>query len=191
MKKASALSTLFGLALLAGLVYALWYVARAGVALVDRAKLFDGLDRPTTVILVSSGLTLLVAAWLVSRGLHAIARREELVRQRTARAEAYGAFLRLHSAALAPALPFAGEDASGQLLLHASPSVITAYAHLRRVEESGGDACDEMAELIRAMRRDLGQRAPDAPLAEFAELIGALERESGFGKVGLTRSQRS
>ncbi|HEX5870009.1 MAG TPA: hypothetical protein VFY65_06330 [Longimicrobium sp.] len=180
MKKASALSTLFGLALLAGLLYALWYVARASVALFNRADLFNGVSREVGVITVSSVLTVLVAAWMVSRGLHAVARSGELVRQRTARAGAYEAFLRLHSETASPALPFrvAGkEDASGQLLLHASPAVIAEYARLRRAEASGAAAGDEMVELIRAMRRDLGQRAPDAPVADLAELIGGPVRE--------------
>jgi hypothetical protein len=63
------------------------------------------------------------------------------------------------------------------LLLNASPAVLGAYARLRRAEESGGEARDELAELIRAMRHDLGQRAPDASLADLAELATPPGRE--------------
>jgi hypothetical protein len=200
MKKASAISTLFGFALLAGLVWALWYVARAGVALFNGAGLFDGVPRPTLVILATSAITLLLAAWMISGGLRAIARREETAQRRDARAAAYEVFLQSRAAAAAvdgvfavrgAVVPVEHSGAHELLLLHASPAVLGAYARLRRAEESGGDARDEMAEMIRAMRRDLGQRAPDAPLAEIAELIDAAERKSGFGKEGLTRSQRS
>jgi hypothetical protein len=186
MRTNRILSTLFGFALLAGLAYALWYVARAGVALFNGAGLFDGVPRPTLVILAASALTLLLAAWMVSSGLHALARREETARRRDARAGAYEVFLQSRASAAAAdgvfavrgaVVPVERSGAHELLLLHASPAVLGAYARLRRAEDAGSAAHDEMAEMIRAMRRDLGQRAPDAPLAEIAELTGAPERE--------------
>ncbi len=176
MKSRSAASTLFGFALLAGIAYALWYVARLGAGMFD--GLFDGIGRETTMILATAALTVLLAAWIVARGLHAIARRHERLEQRAGRAAAYDLFLRVHAEPsddpFGAAAYLEREAAAGpQLLLHASPAVVSAYARLRRAEASGAAGHDEMAELMKAMRRDLGQRAPDAPLADIAELLGS------------------
>ena len=174
MRLNSAVSTLFGFALLAGLAYALWYVARIGVGLLD------GLDRQATVTGATAVLTVLLAAWIIAGGLHAIARRDETAQRRASRTAAYEAFLQSRAAAAdgvfavrGAVVPVDDSAAHQYLLLHASPAVLGAYARLRRAEASGGAAGDEVAELIRAMRRDLGQRAPDAPLADVAELLAS------------------
>jgi hypothetical protein len=179
MRTRQTLSALLGLAFVAGLGYALYTVLRLG------AGLFDGLDRQTTVIVATAALTLLLAAWIVASGLHAIARRDETVQTRAARAAAYEALLHSRSGAVEGVFAVRGavvpvDDSASpeqRLLLHASPAVLGAYTRLRRAEASGGAAHHELAELIRAMRRDLGQRAPDAPVAEIAELVGSPARE--------------
>jgi hypothetical protein len=173
MRTSQTLSALLGLALMAGLGYALYAVVRLG------AGLFGGLDRQTTVITATAALTLLLAAWIIASGLHAIARRDEVVRRSAARAEAYQAVLRLETGAVSPVLPLGDEEESAateqQFLLHASPAVVAAHARLRRALDSTA-AREAMVELIRAMRRDLGQRAPDASPADLAALLRADER---------------
>lgn len=182
MKPNSTLSTLFGLALVAALAYAAWLAVRFGAGLFD--GLFVGVGRETTVILATAALTVLLAAWIVAGGLRAIARRDETVQRRAARAAAYETFLQLRAGSIegvfamrGNVIPVDESAADAPILIHAGPAVVAAYARLRRAEASGGEAHEEMVELIRAMRRDLGQRAPDAPLAEIAELLGAPERQ--------------
>lgn len=187
MKTNSTLSALLGLAFVAALAYAAWTAVRLG------AGQLEVLDRETTMILATAAATVLLSAWIVAGGLHAIARRDETVQRRAARAAAYEAFLQSRSGAADGVFAVRGaavgmDDSAPHehLLLHASPAVLGAYARLRRAEGSGAAAGDEMAELIRAMRRDLGQRAPDAPLADIAELIGA--PIPIHKKIGLTQS---
>lgn len=171
-------STLLGFAFLAGLVYAAVYLAGFGV------RVFDGVDRRTAVLAGTASLTLLLAVWMVANGLHSIARSDETTQRRSARAAAYEAFLQLRAGSIegvfamrGNVIPVDESAADAPILLHGSPAVVGAYARLRRAEASGGEAHDEMVELIRAMRRDLGQRTPDAPLADLAEVLDSSARK--------------
>ncbi|HEU0301107.1 MAG TPA: hypothetical protein VFR37_16705 [Longimicrobium sp.] len=170
MKPNSTLSALFGLAVLAALGYALWYLGRWGLGVIGGVS-------PAVQAGAAAALTLLVCASIVANGLHAIARREDARQQRAARAAAYDGFFRRHGggaesgfAIRGGMLPLDGSAAHQQMLLHASPAVLGAYLRLLRAEEAGGGQ-EELVELVRAMRRDLGQRSPDVGVAELAELL--------------------
>jgi hypothetical protein len=168
MKTSSTLSALLGLAFVAALVYALVYAARFGVGL------FDGIDRQVTVITGTAALTLLLAASIIASGLRAAGAREEL-RQRAA---AYEGILRLHADAAGDPYLSAGDPAADPaLLLHATPAVLGAWLRLRRAEEAGGGAREERANLVRAMRRDLGHRGADVRPDDLLELLRQPVRE--------------
>jgi|GEM_PF-3841381 len=174
MRSSSALSALFGVAFLAALAYGIYRAVGFG------AGLFDGVGREATVITGAAALTLLLAASIVAGGLRAIAGREEL-RQRAA---AYEGILRLHADGAADSsydgrgyLAAPDPAADQALLLHAPPAVLNAYLRLRRAEEAGGDAREERAHLVRAMRRDLGHRGADARTDELVELLRSPVRE--------------
>jgi hypothetical protein len=160
MKARSTLSALLGLALAAGLAYAAWYLVRFG------AGLFAGVGREVTVATLAAAATLLVCASMVSRGLHAVARRDDVLRAE--RAAAYEAVFRLRDAGIPDGR---GDAEDARLLLLASPAVLGALRRLRHAEASGGDAKREMAELVAAMRRDLGHRGPEVGIGEMAELL--------------------
>jgi hypothetical protein len=167
----SALSTLFGVAFLAALGYGLYRAVGFG------AGLFDGVGREATVITAAAALTLLLAASILAGGLRAVAGREEL-RQRAA---AYEGILRLHADGAGDpypdGLPTDDPWADQALLLHAPPAVLNAYLRLRRAEEAGGEAREERAHLVRAMRRDLGHRGADVRTDELVELLRSPARE--------------
>jgi len=166
--RTSTLTTLFGVAFLAALAYGLYRAVGFG------AGLFDGVGHEATVITAAAALTLLLAASIVAGGLRAVAGREEL-RQRAA---AYQAVLRLHAEGAADPYLHPGDPAADQpLLLHASPAVLGAYLRLRRAQEAGGDAREERASLVRAMRRDLGHRGADLRPDDLLELLRAPARE--------------
>lgn len=179
MKTSSFLSALFGLAFLAGVAYGLFLLARLG------GGLFDGVDREVMVVTSVAAAALLFAASVVGNGLHAVARRDEVRQQRASRTAVYAQVLRPRTDAAELSGVYGGpapaEDAPGtnaQLLLHASPAVLAAYGRLRRAEEDAGrtDARQALAQLVRAMRRDLGHRGADS-LPELAELLRSPERD--------------
>jgi hypothetical protein len=168
MRSSSALSTLFGVAFLAAVAYGIYRAVGFG------AGLFDGVDRTATVITGTAALTLLLAASIVANGLRAAGGREEL-RQRAA---AYEGILRLHADGAGDPYLSAGDPAADPaLLLHATPAVLGAYLRLRRAEEGGGDAREERANLVRAMRRDLGHRGADVRPDDLLELVRSPVRE--------------
>jgi hypothetical protein len=163
MKPNSFLSAFFGLAFLAALAFAAYSVLRFG------AGLFDGVPHAVAVVTAAAALALLLAASIVANGLRAVARRDDLRQQRAA---AYAAFLHPGGGAAEPYVDPARESgAELQFLLHASPAVIAAVVRLRRAEAAGGTGLEEMAQLICAMRRDLGVRGRDLGVAELGELV--------------------
>src|SRR4051794_11768289 len=163
MRSSATLSTLVGLALLAAAGYALWYLARSGLGVLD------GVD--ATVQLAAAGaLTLVVCASIVAHALHALTRGEDGRQRRAARAATYEHVLRLHGARGPGALTDEERAVERLMLLYASPAVLNAYLRLRRAQEAGG-ARQELAELVRALRRDLGNRGAAAGGAELAELL--------------------
>lgn len=168
MKPTSTLSVLFGLALLVGLGYALWILGRWGVGVAAGAS-------PELQTGAAAALVLLACAAMVANGLHAIARRDGTRERRGLRGAVYEHALRARAADGAPygnaEFPADAAAAHQQMLLHASPAVLGAYLRLRRADEAGVDTTEELVDLVRAMRRDLGQRGPDLGVAELGELI--------------------
>lgn len=172
MKAHTTTSTILGFALLAAIGYALWYLARWGLGLWDDAD-------ATVQIGAAAALTLILCASIIANGLHSVARRDDLRRQREARASVYEQVLRLRGPRGGPGLLTHDEQGAEQLmLLHASPAVLRAYIRLRRAPEATGTdaAGGAMADLVRAMRRDLGQRGTDVGAGELAELLAPAAR---------------
>lgn len=157
MRASPAVATFFGFLFLAAVLAGLYYLVRAGLGL------FAAVDADVTAIAAVATLALLISASLVANGLYAVARAGDQRQQRATRALVYEVAL----------LTLYDGPAGERLLLHASPGVLNAYLRLRRVEATvgGGSARQETARLVRAMRRDLGQRAPDVAAGELADLL--------------------
>lgn len=153
MRKTSAVSVLLGLALLAGMGYGLFVVARLG------AGAFDALDPHLRGIGAAAAGVLLLCACVVANAVRGHGRRADLRQARTLRAPVYEQALWLAGGTELDAV-------DARMALHASPAVLAAWLRVRRGECTA-------AELAMAMRRDLGQRAPDVPLADLAELAAA------------------
>lgn len=163
---------MFGVALLAAIGYAGWYLARWGVGVWNGAS-------ATVQIGAAAALTLIVCAAIIANGLHSVARRDDVGRQREARAAVYEQVLRLRVSHGVPGLLTNDEQGAEQLmLLHASPAVLRAHLRVRGAQDADGTgaAQDAMADLVRAMRRDLGQRGSDVSAGELAELLAPAPR---------------
>lgn len=175
MKASSTLSALFGLAVLVAVGYALWYLGRFGLGLFDGAS-------SAAQLTAAAALTLLLCAYLVANGLHAIARGEDGRQQRAARGATYEHVLRLQgSDGVVSEQHRAAEEC---MLLYASPAALNAYLRLRRAQAGGaGKGTEEMADLVRAMRRDLGQRGADMGTSELAELLAPPAGDAGVSRT--------
>src|SRR4051794_41811330 len=111
MRSSATLSTLVGLALLAAAGYALWYLARSGLGVLD------GVD--ATVQLAAAGaLTLVVCASIVAHALHALTRGEDGRQRRAARAAPHQHVLRLHGRRGPRAPPHQGRAGGRGVRLH-------------------------------------------------------------------------
>jgi hypothetical protein len=87
----------------------------------------------------------------------------------------YEQVLRLRCPRSGPGLLTNDEQGAEQLmLLHASPAVLSAYIRLRGAHESDatGAAQEATADLVRAMRRDLGQRDTNVGSGELGGTAG-------------------
>jgi hypothetical protein len=185
MRPNSALSAFFGLLLFAMLVLGLYYVVGFGVGL------FAGVGPEVRTVTAIVAITLLLSASIVAGGLHGIGRREDVRQQRAARAAVYEHFLRVQSGAASGGellgggrdfLPRDARSLDQTMLLHASADVLKAYHRLRRADGSVGSDSggrEELVHLVRAMRRDLGQRAPDIGSAELTEIMRLPSRAHG------------
>jgi hypothetical protein len=183
MRSNSAPSGLLGLVFAAAVLYGLYYVLRSGVGL------FAGIGPEVTAVTAAAALTLLLSASIVANGLHAIARREDLRQERAMRAIVYEQLVRLRASTESRGEPHESErhillanaaTAHQQMLLHGSPEVLKAYLRLRHAEEAGattGAEREEMVQLVRAIRRDLGHRSPDVGMAELTEMLRSPDRE--------------
>lgn len=158
----SFLSTVFGLALLAAVVYGLYFAATAGLGL------FAGVDA-TVQLFTAAAATLLVCAAMIADGLHAGPRGEDLRQRRAIRSAIYDQALQVRAAAPGTFRPEDEQSVERGILLHASPAVVGAYLRVRRTE--GRPSPDELAQLARAMRRDLGRRGSDVSTGDLAELL--------------------
>jgi hypothetical protein len=163
---------------------ALYYLVGFG------AGLFAGVGPEVTTVTVAAAITLLVCASIIAGGLHGIGRREDVRQQRAVRAAVYEQFLRAQAGtARGGALPLgdrrfvAGDvqDLEPQMLLVASAEVLKAYRRWRRAQEGAADGTatpqQAMASLVRAMRRDLGHRAPDLDDDAVSELMRTPSRQ--------------
>ena len=162
MKPTSTVSTVFGLALLAAVAYGLFLAATAGVAL------FVGLDA-TVQLFAAGAATLLVCAAMIANGLHAGARGEDLRQRRALRGTIYDQALQVRAAAPGTFRPEDEDRVERGILLHASPAVVSAYLRVRRADDGGSP--DDLAQLARTMRRDLGRRGSDVSVDDLAELL--------------------
>jgi hypothetical protein len=172
MRSNFTLSTVLSLAFLSALGYAVWYLARSGFGLWSGAS-------ASVQIGTAAALTLVLCASIIANGLHAVARHEDVRRQHAARAAVYEQVLRLRVSRGVPGLLTNDQHGAEQLmLLHASPAVLRAYLRLRGAPEVAGTGAgeDAMVDLIRAMRRDLGQRGTDVNAGELAELLASAPR---------------
>jgi hypothetical protein len=152
--------------------YALWYLGRWGLGFWHGAN-------TTVQIGAAAALTLILCASILANGLHAVARRDDVRRQRETRAAVYEQVLRLRSPRGGPGLLTHDEQGAEQLmLLHASPAVLRAYISLGGAHDAAGAGTgpEVVADLIRAMRRDLGQRGTDVGTGELAELLAPAAR---------------
>jgi hypothetical protein len=173
MRYQSAVSTLFGFALLGAIGYGLFLLARLG------AGFLEGIDPGLHAPGAAAALTLILCASIIANGLHSVARRDDVRRQREARAAVYEQVLRLQGPRGGPGLLTNDEQGAEQLMvLHASPAVLRAYLRLRGAHDisAAGSAPEVLAELVRAMRRDLGQRGTDVTVGELAELLAPAAR---------------
>ncbi len=170
-----------GLLFLALAAGAILYLVFRGVGALG--ELGDG---PIPVEWVLGGV-LIVAVALIAGSLRAAGRSALLRERREARAQAYRALLGSR-VELGGGGSFAANDGGmapdpSALLLHATPAVLHAFLKLSRAEESGeGAGGAELAALIRAMRRDLGHRAPDMDASSITELIRVLERPASISE---------
>jgi hypothetical protein len=183
MRSNSASSAVVGLVFVVAVLYGLYHLLRLGAGLVE------DMGREVTAVTAAAAVTLLLSASIVASGLHAIGRREDLRQQRAMRAIVYEQFLRLRAFVERRGGPLGGErhmlpddadTAYQQMLLHASPQVLRAYLRLRGAEEAGatkGTSREEMVQLVRAIRRDLGHRSPDVGMAELTEMLRSPDRE--------------
>lgn len=183
MRTNSILAALFGLALVAMLL------AGGYFTIMFLAGLFVGVDQAVVAVAVTLALAVLAGAALISgsvRWLH----RKDAAKLHADRASIYERVLHMRAAApghasARPIVSLEDEAALDRLmLLRAGPAVLEAYQALRVLERAGSPhdlrIPAQVAQLVLAMRKDLGMRNLTLQEEDVLDLL--LDVQSAAGK---------
>ncbi len=177
--KVPIIAVSFGLALLAAIAYGAW------LALDAIRMVFANLDREVANITAIACIAVLIAAWVISRGLGASTRQSRAMALREEKTSTYQLFVDFWENLLrrgrgpSDQLPV---DLAGKLhvlerhlALYGAASVIGAHTALRELEQRKGlrhpDVRARLGEAIVAIRRDLGADTPLNAAFELERLL--------------------
>ena len=166
--KAQIIAVSFGLALLAAVGYGAWLVLETTFAV------FASFDREVAKLSAIACIAVLIAAWVISRGLGASTRQARAMAMREEKTATYQLFLDFWTNFLRRGRTQANQlpiDLAGKLqvldrhlALYGGTSVMKAHTGLRDLEREKGaqhpDLRTRLGEALVAIRRDLGTDTP-------------------------------